>query len=284
MLAARGNLSAERKYKMKLQDVTFRRKYSVNPYKNLTLKLYEMSMFKDWVNDKRGDPYTVLAKEGDIFERIADASYIVTSEKGGTVCRLLGDFFPHYSYDVEIGELANCKAGIRAITPDGVIEAGISSEGYAYTKVNGEETRGECKAEKGDIFTVNFRGNGISLYINKGRRPELIFDKAYNEVDELRYEAKFTATKAALFAEMGENSVFRADKVEAYLCGANSHADMKPVKYEDGTPIIENGRVYMSMSSRLEAGAYQSIISFNPTLCDFKLEGALFFDCGDGKW
>ena len=269
---------------MKLQDVKFRRKYSVNPYKNLKLKLYEMSMFKDWVNDKRGDPYTVLKTEGDISERIDDASYIVTSEKGGQVCRLLGDYFSYYSYDIELGELTNCKAGIRVCHPDGVIEAGISSEGYAYATVDGEEKRADVKAEKGDIFTVNFRGNGISLYINKGRRPVLLADIPSKEVDTLLFEEKFTAAKAALFAVMGEGSAFRADKVEAYLCGATSHADMKPVKYEDGSPIIENGRVYMSMSSRLEAGAYQSIISFNPTLCDFKLEGALFFDCGDGKW
>lgn len=269
---------------MKLQDAIFRRKYSVNPYKNLTLKVYEMSMFKDWVNDNRGDPYTVFKMEGDVSERIDDASYIVSSEKGGEVCRMLGDFFPYYSYDIELGEFTNCKVGIRACAPDGIIEAGISTEGYVYVKYGEEEKRADCKAEKGDVFTVNFRGTGISLYINKGRRPVVVADFDIKAMDDLRFEEKFTATKAALFAVMGEGSAFRADKIEAYLCGANSHADMKPVKYEDGTPIIENGRVYMSMSSRIEVGAYQSIISFNPTLCDFKLEGALFFDSGNGKW
>lgn len=269
---------------MHLKDVIFKRKYSVNLYKNLRLKTLEMSMFKDFINDKRGDPYTVLKKEGDIFEKIENASYFVSSKSGGYVNRLLGGFFPYCSYDLTVGQLDNCSAGFRVDSSEGVIEVGVSSDGEVFVSENGEVKLSECKICCGETFSVNFRGSGISLYINRGRRPVLIADYSSEMVNKMCFEEVFSNSTVSLFSSMKEDSQFRADFVEGYLCGGLSHADMKPVKYEDGTPIFENGRVYMSMSSRLEAGGYQSIISFNPTLCDFKLEGALFFDTGDGKW
>ena len=59
---------------------------------------------------------------------------------------------------------------------------------------------------------------------------------------------------------------------------------MKPVRYEDGTPILENGRLFLTLSSRLQAGAYQYVVSWNPSTCELRPEGAIFFDYGDGRW
>ena len=56
---------------------------------------------------------------------------------------------------------------------------------------------------------------------------------------------------------------------------------MRPIRYEDGTPIIDRGRIFLTMSIRLANSSYQGIVSWNPSGCDFKLEGALFFDVGD---
>ena len=79
----------------------------------------------------------------------------------------------------------------------------------------------------------------------------------------------------------GHAAVSRA---ESFLDGGLSHADMKPVRYEDGTPILENGRLFLTLSSRLQAGAYQYVVSWNPSTCELRPEGAIFFDYGDGRW
>ena len=60
---------------MELSKMTFRRKFSVNPYKTLRLPLGEMSLYKDFVNDKRGDPYPVTVRKGEINEEISNAKY-----------------------------------------------------------------------------------------------------------------------------------------------------------------------------------------------------------------
>ena len=73
-------------------------------------------------------------------------------------------------------------------------------------------------------------------------------------------------------------------RAESFLDGGISHADIKPVRYEDGTPIVESGRLFLTLSSRLQAGAYQFVVSWNPSTCELKPEGAIFFDYGDGFW
>ena len=77
---------------MKLHELTFRRRFSVNLYQCLKLPVGEMSLYKDWVNDQRGDPYPIMHRQGDITESVADAAYTVTSAEGGEVSRLLGSF------------------------------------------------------------------------------------------------------------------------------------------------------------------------------------------------
>lgn len=78
---------------MELHELTFRRRFSVNLYQSLKLPVGEMSLYKDWVNDQRGDPYPILDRQGDITEAVADAAYTVASAEGGEVSRLLGAFF-----------------------------------------------------------------------------------------------------------------------------------------------------------------------------------------------
>ena len=74
----------------------FKRKFSVSMYKNLQIKLGEMSFFKDFVNDSRGDLYPVMQKSPDCVECVENNSYVI---KCGTVKRLFCQFFPYASYE-----------------------------------------------------------------------------------------------------------------------------------------------------------------------------------------
>ena len=42
----------------------FKRRFSISTYKNMKIKLAEMSFFKDFVNDTRGDLYPIMSKSG----------------------------------------------------------------------------------------------------------------------------------------------------------------------------------------------------------------------------
>ena len=141
------------------------------------------------------------------------------------------------------------RHGARAFTPGGVLF--VSAHGAFFDVSLGREFVCTIQAEGfSDICRRSaFMNAGVSLYV-------------------------------ALPAG-GRAAVSRA---ESFLDGGLSHADMKPVRYEDGTPILENGRLFLTLSSRLQAGAYQYVVSWNPSTCELRPEGAIFFDYGDGRW
>lgn len=270
--------------KMKLHELSFKRRFSVNLYRNLRLKAGEMSMFKDWVNDKRGDPYPVLSRRGEVYEEIKNASYCLFSATGGEIRRFLGGFFPVYTYEFRIGKMKNCGMGFAIAFESGneILRIMLNSGGKVTVDTVEEHFECGCGSDEGDVFSVTFRPGGVSVYINRGRRDEPVIDVAPKALDALRRYTVFGEACVSLVTELSEGGEARYDEVGFCLCGGISQADMKPMKYEDGTPVTEGGRVFLTMTSRLENESFQSVVSFNPTLCDFRLEGAMLFDCGDG--
>ena len=94
----------------------------------------------------------------------------------------------------------------------------------------------------------------------------------------------FMNAGVSLYVALPAGGHAAVSRAESFLDGGLSHADMKPVRYEDGTPILENGRLFLTLSSRLQAGAYQYVVSWSPSTCELRPEGAIFFDYGDGRW
>ena len=82
----------------------FKRKFSLSMYKNLKLKLCEMSFATDFVSDGGGDLYPVLFKSDDLVEKIECNRYKI--EKG-TVKRFVCQFFPFATYELT----ASTKSG-----------------------------------------------------------------------------------------------------------------------------------------------------------------------------
>lgn len=291
-----------------LYDMKFRRKFSVNPYKNLRMKLGEMSFFKDWLHTDRGDPYPVLSEDfQEIDEHTGDGRYSFrnSAKEGVAYSRLLGQHFPYASYEVTLRSMKDCGVGFtfRAKAEDR----------SAYTRENEPEVRIFLGEQNGKVapgyevivggisqgivmqpfeadfvpdmhFSVTARGKCFDVYICTDKKPQIALKldlPAFSHI--LRY-GTFVSAVAGLYVTASPGGAAVIDSVEYYLEAGVSHADMKPVRYEDGTPILSDGKVFMTMSSRLEAGGFQTVISWNPSGCEMKLEGAIFFDCGDDIW
>jgi hypothetical protein len=172
---------------------------------------------------------------------------------------------------------------VRDGNGDRRIEVMLCDRKQFTVRANDEYWNLPCEIIGGETVKITFRAGGVSIYLNRGEMPELIGDISVPLLEEyLNYRVYASAT-CALFTRLqaGGEAIYR--HVEGFLCGGLSHADPKPIKYEDGTPMIENGRLFLTVSSRLEKGCFQSVLSWNPTLCDFRMEGAIFYDVGDGK-
>ena len=279
-------------------DMTFKRKFSVNLYKNLKLKLGEMSFSGDWVNDDRGDMYPLLNESGDFEETTRDFRYNIEASVPFAAERLLGQYFPYANYDMLISE-ATCECGFfwRSAEENAVTEITVyESEGKAVIKclhyAGGKKVSFE-EYPTGFGFTAQLRlvvsclGNKFFVYLQNGKFPVFVAQTESAAMENICKMCVFNkATTSVLFKSKDGQNGGKAvvESVEFYLDSGICQADMRPIRYEDGTPYMDGGKIFFTMSSRLQENQYQSVISWIPSTCEFKLEGAIFYDSGDGVW
>lgn len=280
---------------MELYNLHFNRKFVKTLYRSHSLSVAEMSFHHNFIGSTRGTPYPVINYSGEVTELSGQGEYTARSDKGGSITRLIGEFFPYCTYSVGIKELRGGAVGI-SLSGGGVnLVAKASSNGVCTVAAEGETPiKFDTDIADGDIFEVTFRAGGVSLYRVRDGKTLLIGDVCASDADgkiknlatdglsRLLSEKVYKKTDAALYVNLGAGGSLTLTSVKASLMGGIATADLRPIKYEDGSVICEGGRIFLSVSERLETGAYQSILSWSPTTSDFRMEGALFFDLGDG--
>ena len=267
--------SQERECRMNLLYSEFKRKFSLSMYKNLKIKMGEMSFFKDFVNDGRGDLYPILAKSDDCIERVEGNRYSVSA---GRVKRLFCQFFPFATYEVSFcgGEVGLCFG----ISP---AEATISTAEGQIRFVCGEHAEvisaPSFSAGPGCMI-VSCRPGAFDVYFKNNGKPEFLhtfYEKAFAESND---ETVFSDGYVALLASGGAV----ISEVCSYIDNGVSIADIRPIKYENGEPISEQGRIWFTASIRIQEGSIQGVFSWVAGTMEFQLTGAVFYDVGDGKW
>ena len=296
-----------------IYEMKFRRRFSVNPYRSLRMKLGGMSCHKNWVDDRRGDPYPVLRSNecGDaaMAESLPAARYRAENhtEEALVKARLLGQHFPYATYEIELDELP--EDGLSGM---GVEICANGEVGSDYTPANeprlsilaarcgmqmrvlrrisvGDGESGQesietaCEWKPGMSLIVTSRGMYFDVYF---RKETEYFPVRTFEVPEMKHILRyhtFTRATAALLVCLLPDTAAQGG-AEWYLEGGLSHADIKCMKYENGMPIMKEGKLFLTMSVRLAAGGFQMVCSWNPSTAELKMEGAFFFDLGDGAW
>lgn len=266
---------------MKLTDANFKRRFSINYYRNITLPMGEMSLHKDWINaTDRGDPYPITDKYGNVSESLGKDRYTLEFSGEGCIRRLLGAYFPWNTYDVEYESISG-KIGLALTSPAGDATITLDKDGTLTVKCTDKEQSVNVGARDCGTLSVEFRGEGVTVYFIKDGVHEPLFDFGDDYFYSLTEERVLDDTKIHLIASANSKKTV-VKSVKWYLHAGISQADLRPVKYEDGSPIIEDGRIFLTVSVRCAVRRFQGVLSWCPTTCDFKLEGAIFFDSGDG--
>ena len=283
-----------------IEEMTFRRRFSINPYKRLRLPLGEMSCFKDWLNDRRGAPYpVVLSSEAEetLSESLPDTRYRAENKTDRPLyqARLLGQHFPYATYDIELDELnareAASGVGVCVMSeclPRLTIAARRTDRGLCvFCDVEGdEEIRtlfSERAFEPGMHLIVTCRGKSFDIYLQYGRKPEYVGTFSLLAFSRVIAYDVFTRATASLYVSLAPGESMQG-AAQFYLEGGISHADMKCMRFENGQPYMDRGRLYLTLSARLQAAGFQTVVSWNPSTDDIRMEGAIFFDAGDGLW
>ena len=284
-------------------ELYFHRLFSINPYRSLRMKLCEMSFCKDWPHTDRGEPYPIVREVGAApGEKVEGGRIAFSADEPGERARLIGRFFPYASSEVCVDALDGEGARV------GLEFAVRSGRGSPYTA---EDAPGLCvflERAGAEVCVcheefVGGRSLGVVRHGTRAFTPGgVLFVSAHGAFFDVSLGCEFVCTiQAEGFSDICRRSAFMnagvslyvalpaggraaVSRAESFLDGGLSHADMKPVRYEDGTSILENGRLFLTLSSRLQAGAYQYVVSWNPSTCELRPEGAIFFDYGDGRW
>ncbi len=262
---------------MNIQQAVFRRKFAKSMYKNLKLSLCEMTFTKDFVNDTRGDLYPVLVKSSDCVEQVADNRYVLEQ---GSIQRHMGQFFPYASYELtfetETGEvgfgfkLPDCEA--KVLYQKGLICLQTENQTEQIKPLgNGDSPQTMIVTCRPGYFDVYWKINGAAVFVHTFEVPAFVNSNLQKSFEQ-GYVTLCAAGAAKVAAACG------------YIDSGVSQADYRPIRYENGEIIIEQGKIYFTGSIRMQAQGFQGVFSWVPGTSQIELVGALFFDSGDGKW
>ena len=259
-----------------LSDAVFKRKFAVTMYKNLRISLGEMSFAKDFVQDTKGDPYPVLEKSADCSEKILRGRYYLES---GMVKRFVAQYFPFGVYEMTAN--AEGEAGFTFAIPSA--EARITVKNGELLFAAGESAeRIPLPQWLQEVWTmsVSCRPGFFDVYFEDGGKPQYYHTFASQAFENANDHALFSSGHAAVL--LSGKAVVSA--VSCYIDNGISQADMRPIRYENGDIMTEQGKVYLTMSIRLQEKMMQGVFSWVPGTAQFALSGVLYYDTGDGKW
>lgn len=260
-----------------IMDKTFKRIFSVSMYKNLKISIGEMSFFKDFIHDSRGDLYPVIDRSDVCSENVKNGFYKV---KGGYVERMFCRFFPYAAYEVSAA-LTDGEVGFSFRLPGTRAAVMLSREYITY--MCGENIQKVCITPQNQekiTMIVQCRPSAFDIYLKKGCKPEYLYtfeEKAF--MDSNLYNMFSNGTAALVVS-----GCVKVDSVQAYIDNGVSIADIRPIKYENGEVITEHGKIFFTASVRMQSGSFQAVFSWIPTTTSFEMTGAVFYDCGDGRW
>lgn len=282
-------------------ELHFRRKFCVNPCRTLRLPLSAMSLSLDFLAaGERGDPYPLTESLGEGEERVEGGCYTLRGA-GARRCRLLGRHFPYASYELELlslgeggsaGFVLACTGGGSSLYAPGNaprLEFCLQSMGDGLVALHYSTGTESGRLGKplahvpGMCLCVAFSGARVTSSVRIGGQTVVLGALELSCLASICHRGTFVQSHVSLCLCAGQGPVC-VTAVQSVLDAGLCQADPRPARYEDGTPILREGRLYTTLSTRSGGGGYQAVVSWQPDFCDFRLEGALFFDLGDGFW
>ncbi len=255
----------------------FRRKFAMTMYKNQKLPLAKMTFSSDFTVTDRGDLYPLIDRDESCAETVSRNRWYIH----GKVARLLGQFFPYATYALTVEQLLG-SVGFRLIG-DGV-EAFVclcaDERGRKLGFLCGEDAAWvEIPADTKTLI-VSCRPGAFDVYTPENGKPMLKTSFAAPAFAASDRQSFFDRVHVAVCVD-GEAEIGAA---EAYLDNGIAQADLRPIRYENGEILQENGKIWLTASIRLEEKCFQGVFSWVPGTADLRYTGALFFDAGDGIW
>lgn len=135
----------------------------------------------------------------------------------------------------------------------------------------------------GGKFRFQLLGSGLTLYHQTDGLPIPIAQADFSNQIDLRKKQYLNTFQSRLYLQLNKGRVL-LNQLESALSSGIGQADIRAITYEDGTPLLDKGRLWYTMTIRGRALPHhvQGVFSLDPTVFDLRFEGVILFDRKDG--
>ncbi len=126
-------------------------------------------------------------------------------------------------------------------------------------------------------------GSGLNLFVQQTGLPIVIGQHEFNSYLDLREKQTIQTFHSSLYLKLQEGIV-TIGGARSELSTGLGQADIRAITYKDGSPFIDQGRLWYTLSIRGRALPHhiQGVFSMSPSVFDIRMEGVIVFDRGDG--
>jgi len=231
--------------------------------------------------------------------QIKNNQLLIQSDKESQASIWFGGFNPFAVYTIDLDSSSGQGVvGFEFSNPEKTEQffITISYNGNELLDVNQKYVR-ESKTvvnesvlnKGGDLHNIEGRiilqmlGSGFTLFVQNGGLPEPVAQSDFASFIDLRKKHYINTFQSSLYFSI-KSGALAISKIESALSSGMGLADIRAITYEDGEPLLDQGRLWYTMTIRGRALPHhiQGVFSLNPTVFDLRLEGIILFDRNDG--
>jgi hypothetical protein len=224
---------------------------------------------------------------------------LVQSGKNAQASVWFGGFNPFATYTIDLAPAnGSGEVGFEFSDPEkkeqffvtvSYHDGKITNVGQKYTKASEVIEKRSILINKDSIddlrgkIILQMLGSGFTLYLQNDGLPIPIAQSDFSQLVDLRRKQRINSFRSGLYMDI-ESGDLAINEVESALTAGMGLADIRAITYEDGEPLLDQGRLWYTMSIRGRALPHhiQGVFSLNPTVFDLRFEGIIVFDRGDG--
>ncbi|QEC51227.1 hypothetical protein EDD80_101295 [Anseongella ginsenosidimutans] len=230
---------------------------------------------------------------------VRNEKLVIQSEKETQTSIWFGGFNPFSTYFIDISAITGegeigfefSDAGRRqqfivsvAFIEDTVKDVSLTVKSGGATVFSGSIAKNADKDLKiGNQLIVQMLGSGLSVYVKDEGLPQVIGQGEFNQYLDLREIKHIRSFQSQLHLALKSGKV-EISRIESALTTGIGLADIRAITYENGEPLLDQGRIWYTMTIRGRGLPHpvQGVFSLNPGVFDLRLEGIIVFDRNDG--
>jgi hypothetical protein len=220
----------------------------------------------------------------------------------GTSCRWIGGFNAFATYELSLQEVQGTgRIGFKFYDThdENYLLGTVNVIDGAYQSIQWSVVKDGHEAQKEDFpwpasaathgacrLRVQMLAVGANIYVESENQTYLVGYPDFVQHFDVRRKQLMQRFEFGLYADLKENSSAKIKQAVAALTPGCGQADIRAITTKSGAPLLEDGRIWLTMTVRGRALPHplQGVFSMNPSVFDLRFEGIIVFDMGDGLW